>query len=294
VLKTQTIKITTASEAVRLPGVGQRLALKIEEIVRTDRLCRLESARLDPSDAILKTFMNIYGVGLSQASLWMSQGHSSLSDLITNVPLSDNQRIGIEHYEDFLKRIPREEVSALGKIVKSTAPKMDPEVQVIIGGSYRRGAKDSGDIDFIITKPISTISVLNSFLKSLVKELFTKKFLVAALATPSSSSGSKWHGACILPPPAKLIWRRIDFLLVSSEELGAALIYFTGNDIFNRSIRLLAAKKGMRLNQRGLYRNVASGEKAKVGRGDLIEGRDERRIFKVLGVPWRTPEERVC
>lgn len=45
--------------------------------------------------------------------------------------------------------------------------------------------------------------------------------------------------------------RRIDILGVPFPELGAALIYFTGNDIFNRSLRLKARHMGYSLNQRG-------------------------------------------
>ena len=89
------------------------------------------------------------------------------------------------------------------------------------------------------------------------------------------------------------MWRRIDILLVPATELGAALIYFTGNDIFNRSLRLLASRKGMRLSQRGLYRETADGRKRALGR-ELVEARDERRIFEVLGVRWREPHERWC
>ena len=77
--------------------------------------------------------------------------------------------------------------------------------------------------------------------------------------------------------------------------MGAALIYFTGNDIFNRSIGLLASRKGMRLNQRGLWRDVLRGKgRERVTQGSLVESRSERRIFEVLGVPWRRPEERIC
>ena len=83
--------------------------------------------------------------------------------------------------------------------------------------------------------------------------------------------------------------------MVPESEYGAALIYFTGNDIFNRSLRLLASKKGMRLNQRGLYRDVMRGpSRTKVTEGELIEGRDEKRIFEILGVKWREPWERWC
>lgn len=78
-------------------------------------------------------------------------------------------------------------------------------------------------------------------------------------------------------------------------EYGAALIYFTGNDIFNRSIRLLASRKSMRLNQRGLYKDVIRGSKReKLTEGELVEGKSEKRIFEILGVQWREPHERWC
>jgi DNA polymerase IV len=83
-------------------------------------------------------------------------------------------------------------------------------------------------------------------------------------------------------------------LFVPGAEFGAAMIYFTGNDIFNRSMRLLARKKGMCLNQRGLFKDVMRNGQVKLNPGRLIEGRDERRIFEVLGVPWRPPEQRIC
>lgn len=78
-------------------------------------------------------------------------------------------------------------------------------------------------------------------------------------------------------------------------EYGAALIYFTGNDIFNRSIRLLASKRQMRLNQRGFYKNVIRrGNREKLTQGQLVEGRSEKKIFEILRVQWREPHERWC
>lgn len=83
-------------------------------------------------------------------------------------------------------------------------------------------------------------------------------------------------------------------MLVPWAELGAAMITYTGNDIFNRSLRLLASTKGMRLNQRGLYRDAIRDKgREKLTEGTLLEGRDEKRIFEILGVPWRPPEHRV-
>ncbi|KAH7080219.1 hypothetical protein BKA63DRAFT_238377 [Paraphoma chrysanthemicola] len=295
-LKKQTKKITTAKQAAALPFIGQRLADKIEEIVLTDRLRKLDNTRDDPLDAILRLFLGVYGAGLVQANKWIQAGHRTLSDLQKCAKLTDSHKIGIEHYADFNARIPRTEVEAHGAFVKQALAKIDPKFEATIMGSYRRGAKDSGDIDMILTCPGSSQATLRTVIfDSLVPQLFKASFLKASLATSRSNdpSGTKWHGASCLPNSS--IWRRMDFLLVPEEEMGAALIYFTGNDIFNRSMRLLARKKGMRLNQRGLYRDVKRGKRGeKLNEGVLVEGRRERVIFELLGVPWREPHERIC
>ncbi|KAL1853069.1 hypothetical protein Plec18170_005651 [Paecilomyces lecythidis] len=293
-LRQQTTKIVTKSEAIAIPGIGERLAAKIEEIVFTNRLRRLENANFTTEDHILQLFLGVYGAGVSQASRWIAQGYRSLDDLRTKADLTRNQRVGVERYDDFRQRIPRSEVEAHGAIVRRAVHEVDADVQVIIGGSYRRGAANSGDIDLIITKPDATIEQIRDLMvDGIVPKLFDQGFLQTGLATTSRGDGSKWHGASALPGSA--IWRRIDLLFVPGAEIGAALLYFTGNDIFNRSMRLLASKKGMRLNQRGLYRDVLRGaNRVKLTDGTLVEGRDERRIFEILGVPWRPPEHRIC
>jgi DNA polymerase IV len=155
----------------------------------------------------------------------------------------------------------------------------------------------TGDIDLIITKENASLEYIRTMLvDTVIPRLYEQGFLKVGLATSSSRSGdhgSKWHGACALP--GSPIWRRIDLLFVPWDEYGAALIYFTGNDIFNRSLRLLASRKKMRLNQHGLYGDVMRGEKReRITQGKLLEGRSEERIFEILGVPWRPPEHRIC
>ncbi|KAI9786511.1 MAG: hypothetical protein M1835_003053 [Candelina submexicana] len=293
-LRKQTHKITTKEEAFSLSYIGERLAQKIEEIVWTNRLRRLDNTRQDPAEKVLQTFLKIYGVGFFVASKWVSQGHKTFTDLLQRAQLTDNQRIGIAHYDDFLSRIPRAEVEEHGAVVSKAALALDPDLEIHIMGSYRRGGADCGDIDMVITKPGAPIHYLRSLLiESLVPKLFEQGFLQTALASTSRLTGTKWHGASALPSSS--VWRRIDFLLVPWEELGAALIYFTGNDIFNRSVRLLAGRKGMRLNQRGLWRDVMRGQKReRITQGTLIEGHSEKKIFELLGVPWRPPEHRIC
>lgn len=293
-LRKQDKKISTKTEAFAIPFIGERLAAKVEEIVLTDRLLRLDNTKLDPNDQVLQLFLGIYGVGIAQASAWIDQGFRTIQELTEKAHLTKNQKVGIEHYEDFLARIQRADVEKHGKFVREAIAKVDPTIEVTIGGSFRRKKPDSGDTDFIITKPHAPAEVLRTIINdTVIPRLFAANYLKVGLAVTAKEDGSKWHGASCLP--GTKIWRRVDFLLVPWEEMGAALIYFTGNDIFNRSIRLFASRKGYRLNQRGLWRDVMRGANRKrETQGTLVESKSERRIFEILGVTWRPPEHRNC
>ncbi|KAG8943733.1 hypothetical protein FRC04_002565 [Tulasnella sp. 424] len=126
-------------------------------------------------------------------------------------------------------------------------------------------------------------------LSRLLRTLSEKGVITHALAEPDFSTDgleAKFLGPCRLNATSRR--RRIDILTVSYHQWGAALLYFTGDDIFNRSMRLLARHKGFSLNQRGLWagatRDPETGEK--VTEGSLVASRTEEEIFKVLGVPW--------
>ncbi|KAJ6445927.1 DNA repair protein rad8 [Purpureocillium lavendulum] len=323
-LRRQDVKVCTEEEAFRLPSIGRRLAQKIEEIVTTNKLQRLEYAEKEPEDGALQLFLGVYGAGTRQAQQWIAQGHRTLEDLAQRATLTASQRIGVEHYTDLNARMTRREVEALAAVVRRAAEALDPEAEFIVGGSYRRGAASCSDIDFIVTRRGTTSRAqLRPLLEGLVQRLEDDGFLTAALAAwgpwrrsggrgggADDGHGSMWHGCCVLP--GTTAWRRIDFLLVPETEMGGALIYFTGDDMFNRSMRLLASRKGMRLNQRGLFRDPDAGRRRRgpgaaaatatgmavplvpVGDDQLVEGRSEKRIFEILGVRWREPHERWC
>lgn len=285
--------IRTKEQAAEMPGVGKSIAALIEEYVSQDRIQRLEEAQKDPRDRTLQLFLGIYGAGFQTASTWYSQGHRTLDDLRQGVRLTSNQLVGIDHYDDFQQRIPRDEVAQHAAIVKKALRATDKGLQMLVGGSYRRGKADCGDIDCIITKENAGIDHIRTLvMESVIPKLTAQGFLKVALATGHSHDpGSKWHGASALP--GSKIWRRLDLLFVPWAELGAALIYFTGDDLFNRSIRLLAGRKGMRLNQHGLYKDVMRARgRERITTGTLVEGHCEKRIFEILRVPYRKPEER--
>jgi DNA polymerase (family 10) len=74
---------------------------------------------------------------------------------------------------------------------------------------------------------------------------------------------------------------RLDLRVVEPASFGAALHYFTGSKAHNIAVRRLAQRKGLKLNEYGVYRGTRR-----------IAGRDEREVFAAVGLPWIPPELR--
>lgn len=84
------------------------------------------------------------------------------------------------------------------------------------------------------------------FLSKLLLSLKQQQIITYTLADPDdwNELECKFMGLCKLGPEPQYKQRRIDILTIPEPQWGAALIYFTGDDIFNRSMRLLAHHKG--------------------------------------------------
>lgn len=132
-LKRHPSRITTKEGALAIPGIGDRLADKIQEIVMTNTLRRLESIESDPDDEVIRVFCNIYDANYAQAQKWFAQGFRTLDDLRESADLIYGQRIGLEYYQDFQTRIPRAEVEAHGAYTRKTIQEIDPAITVTIG-----------------------------------------------------------------------------------------------------------------------------------------------------------------
>jgi DNA polymerase (family 10) len=76
---------------------------------------------------------------------------------------------------------------------------------------------------------------------------------------------------------------QVDLRVVPLESWGAAMIYFTGSKAHNIKIREMAVRKGLKLNEYGLYRAES---------GDLIVAQTEEEVYAQLGLPWIPPTMR--
>ncbi|KAL1405924.1 hypothetical protein Q8F55_007604 [Vanrija albida] len=280
ILRRTAYAITSGAQAKKIKGIGSSMADRIDEFLTgaQGRAYYEDNERA----RTMAIFHNVYGVGKKHAHDLWQQGARSLDDLRTkDFGLTEGQKLGVELYDDLNSRIPRDECRQIFEAIREAALAIDPKIWIEIMGSYRRGAENSGDVDILITRDPSDGITHVGVLKRLLSSLHASGILTHDLTTPSDYTAleSKWMGVGRISPTGK--YRRIDILTIPYDQWGAALIYFTGNEV------------GYSLNQRGLSHGVIRDRKGeKMTEGHIIASRTEREIFDVLGIRWRPPHER--
>ncbi|KAF9472631.1 hypothetical protein BDN70DRAFT_915818 [Pholiota conissans] len=299
-LKDYPQRIKNFHEARGIKGIGEKTAQKIEEILQTGDLRRIKYETTKDVQ-VTRIFQGIYGVGQHIAYQWYLAGCRTLDDLksgVGGVKLTPAQEIGLQFYDDINDRMPRAEAKAIFDLIKPIALSIDPKLFIEIMGSFRRGKADCGDIDVLITRPTDDGKTHMGVMSRLLHKLHSAHILTEDLALPEDPYDLEctYRGLCRLPDVKQSRRRRIDILCVPWKSRGAALLYYTGDDIFNRAIRLKASYMGYSLNQKGLSKGVVRDphdRRVKLNPGVIIASETEEEIFKILGVPWQEPHERV-
>ncbi|KAK4689224.1 hypothetical protein P7C73_g887, partial [Tremellales sp. Uapishka_1] len=310
ILRRSTVRITKGGQAQTIKGIGAGMAARIDEFLEggQGRAYYENTERMQS----IQVFKDVYGIGKAHANEIYDRGARTIEDLRSkDFGLNHNQIIGVELYEDLRARIPRDECKEIYENIRNEAHKEDPKLWIEIMGSYRRGSESSGDVDILITRDTSDGLDHTNVLSRLVTNLKMRGVITHDLSTPHDwrALEAKWMGVGKASPSGK--YRRIggsavlglrsdktqaeplDILCIPFDQWGAALIYFTGNDIFNRSLRLYARKQGYSLNQRGLYAGVIRGKDGlKITEGHIVASKSEQDIFDVLGIRWRDPQQR--
>ena len=265
-----------------LPNIGSTMLKKFKEYKDTGTLEVLENAKNDP----MLIFTEIYGIGSKKAEeLVKKHKVTTIKELREKQEelLNDKQKIGLKHYEDILKRIPRKEIIQYEKELKKIFQKVKNSGSTFqIVGSYRRGNTDSGDIDICISDPDDDVEVFNRFLDALIE----KKILIEVLSRGNVKSLGVSR---IRRKPA----RRIDFMFTPRKELSFALLYFTGNKTFNTLMRKRALDLGYSMNEHGLYKMEKVGNKVKKGNKLEKYFPEEIDVFNFLGMDYKAPKDRI-
>ena len=276
--------ITNPNDLKGKPGIGPIILEKIKEFLETGKVQVLENEKAKPENILT----DVYGIGPKKAQELVEKGVTTIQQLRerqTEV-LNETQRTGLKYYEDILEKIPREEIDQYNQQFSQTFSQTNtdtnhtkPQPKYEIVGSYRRGAKQSGDIDVILTS--QDPQLFTRFLDALV----SKKIIIEVL----SRGKSKCLVIAKLTPQSKA--RRVDFLYSTPQEFPFAILYFTGSKAFNTVMRGYALKQGYSFNEHGMTHtdNKKTHPPQKIDQ--VFE--DEKAIFDFLGLVYKTPEERI-
>ena len=157
---------------------------KLQEYVETGTLNVLEKAKSNP----MFIFTEVYGIGPKKAKeLVKTHKISSIKELRERQDevLNDVQKKGLKYYEDILKRIPRKEIDTYKTELEKVFAKVKNKGSTFeILGSYRRGSKDSGDIDICISDPNNDSNVFVKFIDALIE----KNILIEVLSRGNTKS----------------------------------------------------------------------------------------------------------
>ncbi|KAK2586716.1 hypothetical protein KPH14_011751 [Odynerus spinipes] len=288
-LSTLTKRVKSGEEARKLPGIGPKIAQKVDEYLQTGKLRKLEEINKDENNVAINLLTRVSGIGPAKAKELVDAGIKNLDSLRKHQDkLNHVQKIGLKYFDDFEKKIPRAEIAEIEHIFKKYIHELSKEYVITICGSYRRGKEESGDIDVLITHPSYTSEERESkkkvdLLKNIVENLEKNKLITDTI----SIGPTKFMGVCRIPGDESKPFRRLDIRLVPYDQYYCAVLYYTGSDLFNKNMRAHALKKKYTLNEYTLKRLTEEGVP-----GEAEKITSEKDIFRILGLPYKEPKDR--
>ena len=270
--------ITSLDQIRDLPGIGKTIIEKFEEYIATGKITALERQKDNP----IILFAKIHGIGPKKAKELVEKHEiTSLADLRKRGAkfLNATQLKGLKYFDDIQQRIPRDEIDAFKVVFDAAfdAVKSPTSSKYEIVGSYRRGARDSGDIDLILSDSGEKGHLLyERFLDTLIKQ--------GVIIDVLSRGRTKCLAVGRIGKEGKA--RRLDFLYAKPEEFPFAILYFTGSASFNTTMRGHANELGYSLNEHG----ITVMKTKKIVPSTFA---DEKSVFDFLNLVYKNPTERI-
>ncbi|OEU74382.1 MAG: DNA polymerase III, partial [Desulfuromonadales bacterium C00003107] len=274
---TQDLKVIAerggVKELKKIPGVGDAIAKKIVEIAKTgDCKSHIELKQEVPPSLLEllaiprvgpKTLAKLHAeleIGSIEDLEEAAKSHKleELSGLGAKV--EENILKGIEQYRRYQGRALLSTALPYAESIVNELKKLDAVEKIIIAGSLRRMRETVGDIDILVVSK-SQEEVMDAF-----TSLDGVEDVIAKGETKSS---------------IVIQGMDVDLRVVGAESFGAAAHYFTGSKHHNIRIRELGVRKGLKINEYGIFR----GDK-KIG------GKNEEDVFKNVGLAYIPPELR--
>jgi DNA polymerase (family X) len=266
-----------------LPGIGDRMAEHIQEILRTgDYSTRAKLLKKYPS-TILQV-LQLHSLGPKKVAILWKTFKAGSVDAVEKLAEEGKLRL----LEGFGEKTEQNILTAAKNFKKSsgrfrlndadeTAQHLIAHIQkvgdqiesVTVAGSFRRGKETIGDLDLLVTlgkkhtpKSIEAIS----------EHILTYSSIEQTLARGENKVSFRLSNGM-----------QVDVRLLDKTNYGAALLYFTGSKEHNVTLRGRALKMGWTLNEYAL--TTLKGEKH-------VAGASEEEIYAKLKLDYIPPELR--
>jgi DNA polymerase (family X) len=257
-----------------LPGIGKDLADKISTILETGDLpLRTEMEGQIPTG--LMDVMKIAGVGPRKAhTLYLELGVKDLASLgeaakagrIKEIKgfgprTEENILEGIYAVKGMGNRMLRAEAEHLLSSILEHMAGVKGLKRMEAAGSYRRRMETVGDLDILVVCDDPALA--------------SARFIEHGGVSRVISNG---------PTKTSVVMgedRQVDIRIVEESSFGAAMQYFTGSQAHSVALRSMALRKGLKLNEYGVFRE-----------DERIAGDTEEEVYESLGLPWVPPELR--
>ena len=260
-----------------IPGIGAALGDKIEEYVTAGKVGYHQELRAKFPPGVLD-MLRVRGIGPKKVKvLWQELGISDIETLRTAAQTHRLRRVkgfGEKTEEKILRSIEllKEGESvfllatahAVADVVLGYLRERAPIHQVAAAGSLRRMKETVRDIDVLATtdKPAAVV------------EAFTHMPGVREVI----AAGER-KSVVLFDVEDRFV--QIDLRIIEPGSWGAALQYDTGNKDHNIHLRTMAEKRGLKLNEYGIFRDDTK-----------VAGETEESVYSTLGLPWIPPEMR--
>jgi DNA polymerase (family X) len=266
-----------------IPGIGKSSATRIHEYLRTGKIAEFEEIAAQVPAGVLQ-IMRIPTVGPKTAALLWKEGNvTSVEKLKAEIDLGDKSALlaikglGAKKLAKMKENLAHLAASS-GRIRIGEALPIAEELADFLGtlpgvsqtqycGSLRRGRETIGDIDIAVAAPLDQGTAIAAAVV---------KHPMCATIIQQGESKTSFRTATGV---------QVDVRVVPPESFGAAIQYFTGSKEHNVKFRELAIKKGLKVNEWGVFK-VAKNKETKIA-GDTEEG-----VYHAMEMAWIPPEMR--
>ena len=261
----------------QIHGVGKSIGAKIREYLTTGHLAVIEERRPRVPEAALK-LMQIPGIGPKRAMQFAQelnvQTVADLQAALDSGQVAALPRLGekaaealrqeLQRIESRSQRIPLAIALPAAEEVIRQLQQCSAVESIAPAGSIRRWKETTGDIDILVasTQPAAVMAAFTAL--PLVKQVLSAGDTRSSIITVADV--------------------QIDLRVVPPESIGAALQYFTGSKEHNVKLRAMAVRKGLKINEYGVY--------SVEDEATSLAGRTEADVYAAIGLPWIPPELR--